>query len=98
MTRDHDSITQVDDLHELHGDLTPRVPPLLERPFHTGGTVERVRAWVALILNPLDLGVVVIERQLATVESFEPTPRQFHVLLRNTPSPALRMGHFIRRM
>ncbi|HKH40890.1 MAG TPA: hypothetical protein VKA41_03455 [Solirubrobacterales bacterium] len=62
---DHDSIIEVDELHDLHGDLTPRVPPFLDRSFDAGGPMEGFRARKPLVLNPLDLGVQVIEQQLA---------------------------------
>src|SRR5438132_12361407 len=97
------SIASVDYLLELDAEVIEgSAPGLPETNDALGSTVRFVRRAVGKLKRnpPLDVRIEVLcsTGEVSAVERFVPSTDSFHVLLRNTPSPALRIGDFIRRV
>jgi hypothetical protein len=74
----------------------PRLKPLLQAvgPVIDGG-IWREHVFVQFEFRPDDVNE---PSDVSSARQVVAASRQFDVLLRNTPSPALRMGDFIRRV
>src|SRR5438552_634479 len=102
-TEGDDLIASVDYLFEFDAEVIEgRTPGLPKTNDILGSTIRLVRRAVGKLERnpPLDVRVEVLcsTGEVSAVERFVPSTDSFHVLLRNTPSPALRIGDFIRRV